>query len=632
MAKQDAIIDHPHQAEKESATNGVCKDKQLKPQQDAVDIASLAIGETPTSGRQDNSPRLSHRPSPQQQQQRQQQQQPQPLHRHPSSGSPPTQSLSVLQEQHPLKNTTANRPTTSSPAGSRRGGEGGALVDKPFDGPSPSNSTTALAADLDPTSVQTLDNSDDTEANVGLARWHSWVTQQVKNGINGNTIDITSRQDETLEITPTSLIQYLEAVVLPLERASSLSTTDPSTSTCLATNSITNRKGATSVIETYLKPVLQLWQHQCQHKEGQQLQEQERQRQPRRYPDPSSSSSSLTLSSETKSFHESLSDDRAVVLNVKHVIRQQDQLQRLIHLEKSHQDTALVISQLQDQVQRLVDDCAHQKRLQLHSHQEKDQNMFRASDNESGSNGAVSLATLTEQHTAHRGYSSSTRRHHQRQQRQQQQTNEYYGGRGETHRAEELIEVIAKGLEEYHARATYERARQRSGTDASTAGHDHSSWRHIDLTSDNALGPLHPPQSPHDSAVDYHHYEIDTLDRSLGLHQCQSTSYYEEQSPTQLQHHHQHVQIHKQQQRLRTQHIHGENQREDLLEVPPHHPLHDRPIRSRKRSSSMSGPSGVHKDNIKLARSCSPPRPRTISDTSRTAIHWTPRKVRRVKA
>lgn len=172
MAKQDAIIDHPHRAEKESATNGVCKDKQLKPQQDAVDVASLSIGETPPSGRQDNSPRLSHRPSPQQQQLRQQQQQPQPLHQRPSSGSPPTQSLSVLQEQHPLENTTDNRTTTSSPAGLGRGGEGGATVDKPLDGPSPSNSTTALATDLGPPSIQTLDNSENTEANVGLARWH----------------------------------------------------------------------------------------------------------------------------------------------------------------------------------------------------------------------------------------------------------------------------------------------------------------------------------------------------------------------------------------------------------------------------------------------------------------------------
>ncbi|KAK3809729.1 MAG: hypothetical protein JOS17DRAFT_516923 [Linnemannia elongata] len=172
MAKQDAIIDRPLRAEKESATNGVCKDKQLKPRQDAVDVASLAISETPPSGRQDSSPRLSHRPSPQQQQQRQQQQQPQPLHPRPASGSPPIQSLLVLQEQHPLKNTTANRTRTSSPAGLGREGEGGATVDKPLDDPLPSNSTTALAADLDPTSAQTLDNSDDTEANVGLARWH----------------------------------------------------------------------------------------------------------------------------------------------------------------------------------------------------------------------------------------------------------------------------------------------------------------------------------------------------------------------------------------------------------------------------------------------------------------------------
>ncbi|KAF9542850.1 hypothetical protein EC957_001505 [Mortierella hygrophila] len=443
MAKQDAIIDCPHQIEKESATNGFCKDKQLqlqlKPQQDAVDVASLAI------------------------------------------------------------------------------------------------------VDLDPTSVQTLDNSEDTEANDGLARWHSWVNQQAKNGIVGNASDLTSWRDGTLEITPTSLIQYLEAVVLPLERASSLSTADTSTTANTATFSVTSRKGATSVIETYLKPVLQLWQHQYQHKEGQLRQEQEQQRQSRRYPDPTSSSSSVTLSSESKSFQESLSDDRAVVLSVQQAIRQQDQIQRLIHLEKSHQDTALVISQLQDRVQRLVDDCAHQKRLQLHSYQEKDQNMLRACDNESESNGIVGLATLIGRRTVHRGYSPSTRRHHQGQQRQQQQTNGYYGGRGETHRADELIEVIAKGLEEYHARAAYERARQRSGTDPSTTGHDHSSWRHIDLTGDNASGPLHPPQSPHDSAVDYHHhYEIETSDRSLGPHQRQSTSYYEDQSPTQLHHNNHH--------------------------------------------------------------------------------------------
>lgn len=78
----------------------------------------------------------------------------------------------MLQEQqYPLKNTTANRSTTSSPAGDEGGG--GAMVDKPFDdGPSPTNSIMALAADLDPASVQTLDNSQDTKTNAGLARWH----------------------------------------------------------------------------------------------------------------------------------------------------------------------------------------------------------------------------------------------------------------------------------------------------------------------------------------------------------------------------------------------------------------------------------------------------------------------------
>lgn len=442
----------------------------------------------------------------------------------------------------------------------------------------------------------------------------SWVAQQTKKGIITNAIDNTGCRDKTLEITPSSLMQYLEAVVLPLEWASSTAEPSKSTTTDLAKNG----KGASSVIETYLRPVLQLWQHQYQHQEEQQRQERQRQRQSHCHPDPSSSSSSVTLSSEPKSIHESLSDDRAVVLNVQHAVRQQDQLQRLIQLEKSHQDTALVISQLQDQVQRLVDDRARQKRFQLHSHQEKDQNVLRASD-KSGSNGTVSLAALTEQHTDNRGYSPSLRRHHQRQQCQQQQTNGYYGHRGETHRAEELIEVIAKGLEEYHARANYERTRQRSETDVSAAGHDHSSWRHIDLSSENAVELSPQPQSPHDSAVDYHHYEQEQeiVDRSLGSHQRERTLYYKNQSPMQLQHPHHHLHGHSEQQQLQTQQLHAEIHREDLLEVPPHHALHDRPVRSRKRSSSMSEPSGSHKENIKQARSCSPPR--TTSDAPRAA-------------
>ncbi|KAF9084792.1 hypothetical protein BGX23_010239 [Mortierella sp. AD031] len=76
---------------------------------------------------------------------------------------------------------------------------------------------------------------------------------------------------------------------------------------------------------------------------------------------------------------------QAVALNVQHTIRKQDQLQRLVHLEKSHRDTALVISQLQDQVQRLAENCAHQKKDQLQLRQEKDQKVLRASD-ESGPN------------------------------------------------------------------------------------------------------------------------------------------------------------------------------------------------------------------------------------------------------
>jgi hypothetical protein len=166
MAKQDAIIEHP-QAEKETATNGVCKDKQLKPHQHVANVASLAIGETPRAARQHDSPRTPHRPLPQQQQQLQLQ----PSFRRLSSGLPSDQSLPMLQEQqHPLKSTIVNKLTTSSPAGDESRRE---MVDKPLnDGPSPISSMVALAADLDPTSVQTLHNSQDTKTNAGLARWH----------------------------------------------------------------------------------------------------------------------------------------------------------------------------------------------------------------------------------------------------------------------------------------------------------------------------------------------------------------------------------------------------------------------------------------------------------------------------
>ncbi|KAG0196627.1 hypothetical protein BGX33_001422 [Mortierella sp. NVP41] len=182
-------------------------------------------------------------------------------------------------------------------------------------------------------------------------------------------------------------------VIIPLERESSLSVSD-STSV-----PVKGAKGTVSVVETYIKPVLKLWQHQ------------------------------------------------AVALNVQHTIRKQDQLQRLVHLEKSHRDTALVISQLQDQVQRLAENCAHQKKDQLQLRQEKDQKVLRASD-ESGPNEVVNLATLSGRQITHRAYSPLIHRY---QHQHQQHPNGYYCSTRESHRADELIEAIAKGLEEYHA-------------------------------------------------------------------------------------------------------------------------------------------------------------------------------------
>ncbi|KAK3829631.1 MAG: hypothetical protein J3R72DRAFT_426119 [Linnemannia gamsii] len=609
MAKQDTIADHPYQTEKDSAASGACKDKQLR-RKDPVDVTSLSVSELPSNARHLDSSHPSRRSSPQAQLQSSSH------HPRPPSGSSPTQSLLLLQEHPPSKNTSSNKPSATSPAGVK--------ADKSLNDPLTSNFTAALAVDLDLTSVATLNNSHQhTRTNAGLARWHSWVIEQTRNNeFTDNVALHTGNRDSVLEITPSAVIHYLEDVVLPLEQASYSMISD---STADTTNMAESGKGATSVIEIYLMPVLQLWQHQYQLQEKQRLGHQQQQQrrqleQPCRHADPSSSSSSVTMSSELKSLHEGISDDRATVANGQYTTRQQDQLLRLIRLEKSHQNTALVISQLQDQVQRLIDERAHHTKYKLQSCQDKDHNILPASDNEPESNGSVSLAAMSGRHTSKRPYSPSTRQRLQRQQQQQQQTGGYYGGKGESHRAEELIEVIARGLEEYHARAANERTRQSSGTDTTTAAHDHPSWQHIDSLNENVLGHSHHPQSPHDRAVDYH-YEQEALDRSSGSQQHSSNIYYGEQSPSQHSHHSYHHQRHKhKQQQVQAQQMQAELQQDDLLEVPPHHSLNDRPVRSRKRSSSMGGPGGVHKENIKQARSCSPPRPRTTPDKTQTRL------------
>ncbi|KAI7821220.1 transcriptional activator of glycolytic enzymes-domain-containing protein [Gamsiella multidivaricata] len=138
----------------------------------------------------------------------------------------------------------------------------------------------------------------------GLDLWHKWIAQQQNKANSTNP-----------QITPRLLLEYLNAVILPMELSS-----EPK-----------------PMVQTYVKPILQLWEQQ---------QPQVKETSPGNIERDQLQTSSLPPALlATHDFNGTTATQR-----------QQDHLERLIQLERSHRDTTLVISQLQEQVRYLLRD------------------------------------------------------------------------------------------------------------------------------------------------------------------------------------------------------------------------------------------------------------------------------------
>lgn len=353
------------------------------------------------------------------------------------------------------------------------------------------------------------------------------------------------------------------------------------------------------MLETYVKPVLQLWQEQLQR--SKQRTHHAKDHQGCNAHDQATPFSSVTDMVALKPAVDMGSESSGPLST--RSLRQQDHVERLSQLEQAHRDTAVTISLLQDQVRHLLkerDTGQLHDRGQDHHFTARNGRLApvewrRRQDTadmvqKSVLNGAAK-GSFVDQSPHGSSPRANIASHLDGKQMElekdgkptvpldrsaalspTQQPRIFHGEYGYPGRscADELVEAIAKGLEEYHSRSS-------QGQRPLLTQHPRP---HL-AQAEHCITDPHTdqyPLRPIPTAVIYgpHLDREKLLDRAItretGLHH------------------------------------------RDLLQPGQH----DRPMRNRKRTSSMNGLGSLVKDNVKQARSCSPPRPRNSSGASLT--------------
>ncbi|ORZ04527.1 hypothetical protein BCR41DRAFT_400995 [Lobosporangium transversale] len=304
-----------------------------------------------------------------------------PLPQHTPSPQPhPHQTVSVFSLSSSIVNTTHSKAAPSIGTSTR----------------SPDNASTAA-------SISHL--QDRSKEQPGLNLWLSWLEAQS----NTNRIPMA-------QVTPKILLRYLDSVIVPMESSNAEQLSNLALINTNATVSGASSKPSGSLIQTYIRPILKLWQEeqdQDQQHIGLNISE--------TLPITSSSISPLPI-------------EEPMVASLS-----RDQLQRIAQLEHSHRDIVLIISKLQQQVRRLTQVQTIRQCQLSEADLDHDQASKYPQDQVpvqfiSGPTGQIDSKPKPWQQLSNTSTHQSSRRINHR------------------NRSDELIAAIAKALEEHRAR------------------------------------------------------------------------------------------------------------------------------------------------------------------------------------